>query len=126
MYKILKIGRLNGPAEHFTKPQIVGHYSINDAREYCNDLSQLKYYKKPLNPDNVNFNLDDNEDTIVTPEDENTKLDDLLRRMSENFDQLKRQNFDNENDRWLEPEIVCCRGLLKAVMATPYKKRDEI
>ncbi|XP_054006089.1 decapping and exoribonuclease protein [Hylaeus anthracinus] len=124
MYTKFKINDLTGPAKHFAKPQIVGHYSINGVREYCNDLSQLKYYIKPLDPDNVYFDLDDNHNTIYKPENEDSKLDNLLRWMSENFDQLKRQDSNNENDRWLEPEIVCFRGLLKILMITPYHKED--
>ncbi|XP_076279190.1 decapping and exoribonuclease protein-like isoform X2 [Lasioglossum baleicum] len=104
-----------GPTDQFTKPQIVGSYSIQGDRSYCSDLSQLKYYKEP---ENVYFNLDDNPPANV--QIENEKLDFLLRWMSDNFDQIKVQHSDNATKRWLEPEIVCYRGLLTTLFSTPY------
>ncbi|XP_076657938.1 decapping and exoribonuclease protein-like isoform X1 [Halictus rubicundus] len=111
------VNSLKGPADPFTKPQIVGSYSINGDNDYCSDLSQLKYYKEPKN---VYFNLDDNPPTISNSELENEKLDFLLRWMSENFDQLKVHHSSNPTERWLEPEIVCYRGLLTTLFSTPY------
>ncbi|XP_024882919.1 uncharacterized protein LOC112461773 [Temnothorax curvispinosus] len=40
--------------------ELIGHFSIDSDLQYRADLSQLKYYIPPLDPDNVNFDLNIN------------------------------------------------------------------
>lgn len=81
----LKISDLREPGE-FSEPQIVGHYSINGEKCYRSDISQMKYYKQPSNPERVRFNLDDDLYRIYKSEEVNVKLDFMLQWVSENFD----------------------------------------
>ncbi|XP_031847152.1 decapping and exoribonuclease protein-like isoform X2 [Nomia melanderi] len=52
------------------------------------------------------------------------KIDFMLQWLSENFNQLKLQNSNNENGRWLEPEIICYRGVLTTLLSTPYDTEE--
>ncbi|KZC11031.1 PREDICTED: decapping and exoribonuclease protein-like [Dufourea novaeangliae] len=108
--------------EYFTEPQIVGTYCFDGNRCYHSDLSQLKYYKEPRNLNNVDFNLDDNLNTIQKLDNINKKIDYLLKWISENFNHLQMER--SKNRRWLEPEFVCYRGVLSNLLATPFDSRD--
>ncbi|XP_076246172.1 decapping and exoribonuclease protein-like isoform X2 [Calliopsis andreniformis] len=110
----------------FSKPQIIGHYSIDGERRYFSDLSQLKYYKQPLDLKHVNFNLDDNSQTVYKEEDVDVKLDFLLKWISENFKHLEmREDSGNSTtSRCLEPEFICNRGSLTNLFITPYNCED--
>lgn len=85
----ISVGNVKGPAYYLSKPQIVGNYSIDGNRQYSNNLSQMKYYKQPLDPHNVRLDLNCNQGTIYKSEIFNIKLDYMLKWILENFTSLE-------------------------------------
>ncbi|XP_043506657.1 decapping and exoribonuclease protein-like isoform X2 [Frieseomelitta varia] len=117
---ILNVNNIRGPVDHISDLEIIGDYSINCEREYCSGIKQLKYYKKPLNSRNVNFNLNLNENTIhrINKDD---KLNYILTWILDNFDSLKVQDSEDIT-QWIQPQFVTFRGTLKSLLITPYER----
>jgi len=70
--------------------ELIGYFSKDGNSQYHANLSQLKYYIPPSNPDNVFFNLDDN---FISTHHKPTiyyKLDDVLKWISDNFNRLEK------------------------------------
>ncbi|XP_011161736.1 decapping and exoribonuclease protein [Solenopsis invicta] len=103
--------------------ELIGHYSINGNSQYLDNLSQLKYYVPPSNPNNVNFDLIKNFESTHHKSTEHTKLDNLLRWISNHFDRLDRP-LSTQKERWLDIDFIFDRGAIKTILSSPYKKND--
>jgi len=96
-------------------PEIIGAYSLDEDRQYKNDMSGLKYLKIPnLNKITINLNEGDYKDKA--------KNYDTLERIK----QITSFIMDNpesvvKNGR-IDADFVCFRGALKFLMITPYNK----
>jgi hypothetical protein len=68
----------------YSKPRVIGYYSVDCDRKYCEDLSQLKYIHLPADY-NVKFDLDRGR-TLAQKKDDSydEKIDNLLRWMLQN------------------------------------------
>jgi hypothetical protein len=68
----------------YSKPHVIGHYSVDCDRNYCADLSQLKYIHLPTDY-NVKFNLDRGRKLAQKKDDSyDEKLNNLLRWILQN------------------------------------------
>lgn len=101
---ILNVNNIRGPVDHISDLEIIGDYSINGEREYCSGIKQLKYYKKPLNCRNINFNLNLTENT-VRKINKDVKLNYVLTWILENFDSFKVQN-SKDITQWLVSHLL--------------------
>jgi len=65
----------------YSKPRVIGYYSVDYDRKYCGDLSQLKYVHLPADY-NVKFDLDRGR-TLAQKKDDSydEKIDHILRWM---------------------------------------------
>ena len=73
-----------GKFPSYTKPRVIGYYSIDCDRNYCGDLSQLKYIYLPADY-NVEFDLDRGRKLAQKKDDSyDEKIDNLLRWMLQN------------------------------------------
>jgi len=72
----------NFPA--YSRPRVIGYYSVDCDRNYCGDLSQLKYIHLPADF-NVKFDLDRGR-TLAQKKDDSydEKIDSLLKWMLQN------------------------------------------
>jgi len=78
---------------------LIGHFSIDGNSEYRDDLSQLKYYISPSNPNNVNFDLNKNYESIQHKSTSHIKLDYILKWIFHNFHQLEKP-LSIQEERW--------------------------
>jgi hypothetical protein len=68
----------------YSKPRVVGYYSIDCDRKYCADLSQLQYIHLPADY-NVKFDLDRGRRLAQKKDDSyDEKIDNILRWMLQN------------------------------------------
>lgn len=101
-----KIRNFNGPVHEIFSLEIVGNYSINDERKHSNDITQLKYYR--------------NETQFYVV------MDIRQFRHSENFRffNVIKNRFDYSVNIFyviymiirLEPDLVCLKGILRALL----------
>jgi len=80
----MKENASGGPFPAYSKPRVIGYYSVDCDRKYCGDLSQLKYIHLPSDY-NVKFDLDRGR-TLAQKKDDSydEKIDNLLRWMLQN------------------------------------------
>lgn len=78
--------------------KLIGHYSIDSNLQYRADLSQLKYYIPPPDPDNVSFDLNKNLILSRYKPTSYIKLDDVLTWISDNFNLLEKPL--PQKDQW--------------------------
>ncbi|KYN08872.1 Protein Dom3Z [Trachymyrmex cornetzi] len=104
--------------------ELIGHFSIDGDLQYHADLSQLKYYVPPSDPNNVNLDLNKNFLSTRHQPTSYLKLDNLLRWLSNNFRRLEKP-LSVQEERWLDIEFVASRGTIKTILCSPYKMRDE-
>ncbi|XP_011052960.1 PREDICTED: decapping and exoribonuclease protein-like [Acromyrmex echinatior] len=102
---------------------LIGHFSIDGNSEYHDDLSQLKYYISPSNP-NVNFDLNKNYKSVQHKSTSHIKLDHILKWISHNFRQLEKP-LSVQEERWLDFDFICSRGLIKTILSTPYINNER-
>ena len=102
----------------------IGQFSVDTNREFRNDLSQLSYLKLPESP-NVNWDLSEGYGTAKPKPQGDLKLDHILKFILANLEKLKKQPDSSPDCQFLKPNIVCFRGLLRAIMCTPYEKRND-
>ncbi|KAG5327061.1 RL13A protein, partial [Pseudoatta argentina] len=105
-------------------PELIGHFSIDGDLQYHADLSQLKYYIPPSDPNNVNFDLNKNFISTRHRPTSYLKLDNLLRWLSNNFHRLEKP-LSVQEERWLDIEFIASLGTIKTILCSPYKMRDE-
>lgn len=121
----ISVNSLNGPVHEISNLEIVGGYSVDGYRQYRNDLSQLKYYRGPQHNRNVYIDLNKLKDTRIQKSPESFRLDFVLKWILENLDRLKVDDSQN-SVRWLDPEFICIRGVLKELFSTPFTNKDWI
>ncbi|XP_008560702.1 decapping and exoribonuclease protein [Microplitis demolitor] len=118
--------RINKPWDkdfpYFERPKAIGYYSIDSTRSICFDSSQLTYYYPPKNNE-VSFDLNHGIECVrrKTSTTKHDKIDTFLKWIMNNFDKIRAHPDSN---RWLQPHIVCFRGLLSRIMKTPYDERE--
>lgn len=78
--------------------ELIGYFSIDGDMQYRADLSQLKYYIPPSDPNNVNFDLNANVMSTRHKPTSYIKLDNILRWISDNFDRLEKPL--SQEERW--------------------------
>lgn len=74
--------------------ELIGYFSVDGDLEYRADLSQLKYYIPPSDPNNVNFDLNVNFEPIH-PKPSHPKLYTVLKWISDNFHRIERPSAQN-------------------------------
>lgn len=104
------------PFTKFTRPQIVGAFSVDQNREYKSGMENLKYLKIPKQ---INFNLNLGDETYF--EKPASTGDENLNHITA-F--IMRNKESVINDGKLQAKFVCFRGLLRLIMCTPYENRD--
>uniref|UniRef100_A0A336L828 Decapping nuclease n=1 Tax=Culicoides sonorensis TaxID=179676 RepID=A0A336L828_CULSO len=114
------------PFPKFTKPQIVGYFSLDQNREYRSTLQNLKYLCRDVfEPNNGNLCFDLNREYknyVEKPESaHNEKIDKLLEFIKEKYESIR----DMDGNRFISSEFICFRGLLRLVMCTPYENREK-
>lgn len=70
--------------------ELIGHFSIDGNSKYQSDLSQLKYYIPPKNPNSVWYDLDKNYISTRHKPTSHNKLDNILTWIENNFNRLER------------------------------------
>ncbi|CAK9831154.1 Decapping and exoribonuclease protein [Anthophora retusa] len=122
---MVSVKSLNGPVHEISNLEIVGGYSVDGRRQYRNDLSQLKYYRGPQHSRKIYMDLNKDKYTRIEKLPESLKLDFVLKWILENLDRLKVDDSQN-SVRWLDPEFICIRGVLKELLFTPFTNKDWI
>lgn len=79
--------------------ELIGFFSVDGDLQYRADLSQLKYYIPPPDPNNVNFDLKINFTSTRHRPTVYKKLDNILRWVSENFHRIERP-LSVQQERW--------------------------
>ncbi|KYM88373.1 60S ribosomal protein L13a [Atta colombica] len=105
--------------------ELIGHFSIDNDLQYHADLSQLKYYIPPSDPNNVNFDLNKNFMSTRHRPTSYLKLDNLLRWLSNNFHRFEKPLSVLQKEHWLDIEFIASRGTIKTILYSLYKMRDE-
>ncbi|KYN01540.1 Protein Dom3Z [Cyphomyrmex costatus] len=105
--------------------ELIGHFSIDGDMQYHADLSQLKYYIPPSDPNNVDFDLNKNFIHTHYRPTLYVKLDNILKWISNNFHRLEKP-LSVQEERWLDIDFIASRGAIKAMLSSPYKMRDEL
>lgn len=100
--------------------KLIGHYSIDGDSKYHADLSQMKYYVPPSDPDNVSFDLNKISTSTRYKPTSYIKLDNILRWISDNFNLLEKPL--SREGQWLDTDFICGRGALKTILCTPYER----
>jgi RAT1-interacting protein len=102
------------PFPKFTKPTLVGAFSLDKDRNYIDSLANLKYLQIPSN---INFDLNKGDrDYVDKPASaDNEKISHLLTFILHHKEIMTRQSA---------PDFVAFRGLLRLLMSTPYEHRE--
>lgn len=105
----------------YDKPSLIGNFSLDSYRNYCDDLSQLQYIRiedRMLNDREscrVNFDLNRGRENLITRDDETQdQYNNLLTWVLEN----------NKGKKSVAADVVCFRGVLSMLMLTPYEKQE--
>lgn len=117
----------NGRRKKISKPYIVGHFSVNQDRQFIPDQSNLKYIKLPPSNQPIHFDLNEGYDTVQhkPAHAESEKLDHILQFILLNRKKLATRYVNPERvDKLLNVDIICFRGKLRMLMCTPYENRD--
>ncbi|XP_024892802.1 decapping and exoribonuclease protein-like, partial [Temnothorax curvispinosus] len=105
--------------------ELIGHFSIDSDLQYRADLSQLKYYIPPSNPKNVNFDLNINCTSARHKSPSHIILENILKWISVNFHRIARPLSEQDEERWLDIDFICSRGVITKLMCRPDVKSDE-
>ncbi|XP_011630177.1 decapping and exoribonuclease protein [Pogonomyrmex barbatus] len=104
--------------------ELIGFFSIDGDLQYHANLSQLKYYNPPPDFNNVNFDLTRNFESTQHKSNLYVKLDNILKWLSNNFSRLERP-LSIQEERWLDVDFICRRGVLKTILCSLYTRRNE-
>lgn len=110
-----------------SKPFIVGHFSVNEQRQYIADASNCKYVTRFDPNQRISFDLNHGFDRVVHKIDEaaDEKLNHLLMFISQNIPKLLDRTETKRMTKPFATDVVCFRGLLRLLMCTPYENRDR-
>lgn len=106
-----------------SKPEIVGYFSVDKNRRYVPDLSQCKFIAHI--DGSVRFDLNHGYGNVIRKnENLNEKLEHLLQFIKQNIPLLR--NPAEDSRKLLAADVVCFRGLLRALMCMPYENREPM
>ncbi|XP_026481244.1 decapping and exoribonuclease protein-like [Ctenocephalides felis] len=107
----------------FSRPSVIGHFSVDADRNVAHDLSQLKFLHMPACMTNIGFNLNNGINQTVHKDEKahEEKLDHLLKFIVYNRKQLC---SPAATTNLINFDIVCFRGLLTKLMCTPFENRE--
>lgn len=111
-----------------SQPKIIGHFSLNENRQYFTDARNCKYVYKHYKSERVEYDLNDGIEHVKRKPDsaKDEKITHLLEFIIRNKRKLrKNQTEDSNRDGILLPEFICFRGLLRMIMCSPYEQRDS-
>lgn len=114
----------------FSKPKIVGSFSVDKDRKYIADARNCKHLRKDNLKNPVRFDLNDGyERAVHKPESCDEKLDHILQWITanvldKNLNEMPKKGEPNIRARSLDVDFVCFRGLLRMIMCTPYENRE--
>lgn len=108
-----------------SKPEIVGYFSVDKNRQYVADLSQCKFIAHTDPNGSVRFDLNHGYTNVIHKnENLNEKLEHLLQFIKQNIPLLR--NPVENSRKLLAVDVVCFRGLLRALMCMPYENREPM
>lgn len=89
----------------FRQPKEIGCMSLDINRKFSNDKSQLKYYVKPSDMNNVNYDLKIGYNDMIR-KDDNVKeyINDILRWINRNLEKFSLQNNKNNPEQESQEE----------------------
>lgn len=116
----------------FTVPKIIGSFSLDENRIFIPDTRNCKYLRKNNLEYPLHFDLNKGYENAIHKSNQcdNEKLDHILRFIVENMPKLEHSNGFSEHTnqnvqkKKLNVDFVSYRGLLRAIMCTPYENRD--
>lgn len=111
-----------------SQPKIIGHFSLNENRQYFTDARNCKYVYKNYKSERVEYDLNDGIEHVKRKPDsaKDEKITHLLEFIIRNKRKLrKNQSEDGNKEGILLPEFICFRGLLRMIMCSPYEQRDS-
>ncbi|KAF7993026.1 hypothetical protein HCN44_005807 [Aphidius gifuensis] len=107
----------------FTKPKIIGYFSLNSERSWSQDAKQLGYYY-PLSKlqNKINFDLNQGIDNVIRKASNlDEKIDHLLRWIKLNSDKL---TTTPDSKKWIDADFVIYRGQLTKIMKSLYDFKE--
>lgn len=116
-----------GRCRRISKPNIIGHFSLDQNREFSLNYSNCKYLKRPPRNQPLHLNLNDGYELVQhKPEGaKGEKLDHILRFILLKLKNLATANPSPESsEKFLHFDVICFRGKLRMLMCTPYEFRD--
>lgn len=107
----------NWRANNFSieKPKVEGAYSVDCDRKYANHLKNLKYLTKI--PKEIKFDLNDGEYVDKPPYVRTERMDQMTSFVMQHKDLINK-------DKRIDADLFCFRGVLRIIMATPYKRKN--
>ncbi|XP_076306012.1 decapping and exoribonuclease protein-like isoform X2 [Tachypleus tridentatus] len=109
----------------FREPQVVGCFSLDSNRGYCDDNHQLKYLHVPPDESKVNFDLNAGYEKVIKKSFElNEKLDNLLQWIIRNKKKIQ-VTRTTDKDVGLNTDFICYRGLLTTILVTVYEQQED-
>ncbi|XP_055624288.1 decapping nuclease DXO homolog [Toxorhynchites rutilus septentrionalis] len=115
----------------FSKPKIIGCFSVGPEREYISSAENLKFLNMPNPRPGKPLRIDLNEGfEIRKPKPDSAKqerIDHPLRFIAQNVARLRNHcvEANTTSRKSLNVDFVCFRGLLRMVMCTPYEKKTS-
>lgn len=112
---------------NISKPQIIGHFSIDGNRSYHPDARYCRYVNRTLFKRYRKLDLNEGYENVVRKPESSTgeKIDHLLFFIQKNLQTLKCKDLREMDNRFLATNFVCFRGLLRLLMCSPYEYKDN-
>lgn len=105
----------------FSKPKLIGFFSVGAKRNYMNDYSQLKYINKiPLGK--VSYDLNHNITSALKRIESEEKLKFLLEYFKDHKEAFN--VFEKSEIPLKDVPFMCYRGLLREMSALPYTNQE--
>lgn len=112
----------NVPFPSIKKPHVIGYFSVDRNRQYLSDYSQCKFLKLFDLKSHPKYDLNKGYEIAVHKKPElDEKIDHLLTFILANLSKFKIKT----DEKFLKPDIVCFRGLLKLIMCSPFEFRSS-
>lgn len=104
----------------FSKPEIVGGFSIDGPFRIESDRRHLKYLYKNYDSEPVRYDLNEGIESVIRKAEKGSqkdKFNHLLRFILENIEDLKQ---NKGNPKFLPADVVTMLGSLQRVMGAPF------
>lgn len=110
----------------FTKPWVVGAFSVDGNRLYSHSRKNCKYVYKQVYSERRTYDLNTGIDNVVRKVEscKEEKLSHLLQFILDNLSQIRQPTGLIDRNKVLMADFVCFRGLLRQIMCTPYEYRE--